>query len=128
MSMAVHLNDCLPSSALPTNTLEAACIVAMATRIGFVLRTGCYAQIGDTIVAPIAIGVVNFKIGPFSVHIEPRQSMGKVTPAVDNNYAIPIIATAAGWPAKGDAGARYAPVKYAGPGVVVQFFSQSFRG
>ena len=86
-------------------------------------------QVGDGIIRPIAVYVVNVIFGPCARHVQPCQPVKPIRALVDAGYEVAVFPETPNWCADVDAHGRLdAPRKRPGLRVVVNQFVKSLYG
>ena len=87
---AVKLDFCHPAARreIKGNAFEPGCIIARTLAIMAIIATRRLAEIGETIIAGIAVHMVYLRGWPCSGSMEPYKAMSLVEPPVDPDMAI----------------------------------------
>lgn len=120
-----------PSSVLlvPTHSKESTFVVFVsAFSIVHIFRTSRFPKICYGVVRSDAINMVNLAGRESPMNVQPRQPMGKVSLAINDNSGVSICPSSSGNASSPFPANRCATSKYSGVRTIVQQLTQSFSG
>lgn len=107
---------------------EAMGVVGSQFLVLMILAVGSQTQIFPTVIALIAVFVVNQVRRPVTGHVEPSESIGAVRPPVESDGPVAVIAHTASCVPGLMIAAPSAPRERASLGIVMKKFAQALRG
>lgn len=110
-----------------TNSFDAAFVVGVYFMITLILRTCGIPQIIPAIVVLIGVLMVYFKFRPLARHVEPCESVSKITFVFDANANPVKLHTACNSSYESVRGEHFTPFEYSGSAVIVQNAANIFR-
>lgn len=125
------LRDPLLVARAPSDAKDSASAVApRALHVLRVLRPRCFAQVGNPVVGPVAVNVVNHTCRPRTVHVQPSKPMRWVQRAADVDADVPVMLAFAASGEANKIGSKLAlePSEHPGIRVIVKQFAQARGG
>lgn len=125
------LRDPLLVARAPSDAKDSASAVSpRALHVLRVLRPRCFAQVGNPVVGPVAVNVVNHTCRPRAIHVQPSKPMRWVQRAADVDADVPVMLALAASGSAHKVGSKLAfePSEHPRIRVIVQQFAQTRDG
>ena len=114
--LVVDFDFCQPLMVFFANAWKAAFVVS-ALAILRILRIGSFSQVADSVVASVAVNVVQLMRRPLPVNVQPRQTVGGVQYIVEPDRNVAVFHAATRCVSRPAPPARHVPTK--NPGIRV---------
>jgi hypothetical protein len=124
--LAVEIDLRHPSGAAPGNAFESS--GTARSDVAIIFSAGAFTQIGDAVIAAIAVPVIDFFPRVLTGDMEPSEPMRAITGIIDHDFAISAPVPGARLLARACAAASHPPIKKPRFRGVIENLPQPFRG
>jgi hypothetical protein len=97
------------------------------SNVAIIFSAGAFAQIGDAVIAAIAVPVIDFFPRVRTGDMEPGEPMRTITGIIDHDFAISAPVPGARFLARACAAASHPPIKKPRFRGIIEYLSQPFR-